>query len=194
LTQLRIDIVDNGGQWTHREWRVVKYLGAETRIIPNTTPLEEIEADALVLSGGSPRIEREMAKLGCIGDYLDDGQTPILAICVGFHFMAMYYGGEAGLAEVPEFGRIEIEVLEEDTILKGIPKRFIAWESHNDEVKRLPPGFRAIARSVSCANQAFAHDERPWFGTQFHPEVEHTEHGSEIFQNFIDFVAEYRRS
>jgi len=27
--------------------------------------------------------------------------------------------------------------------------------------------------------------DRPLFGVQFHPEVEHTEHGYEIFKNFL---------
>jgi GMP synthase (glutamine-hydrolysing) len=193
MSGLRIDVVDNGGQWTHREWRVLKYLGVATEIVPNTTPLKDVKADALVLSGGAPRIGTESARLGAIGEYLDDGHVPLLAICVGFQFMAMHLGGEAGPAEVPEYGRIEVEVLEEDTLFKGVPRRFVAWESHNDEVKRLPKGFRTLARSDSCGVQALAHDERPWFGTQFHPEVEQTEHGYLIFQNFIDFVGAYRR-
>ena len=71
LIQIRIDVVDNGGQWTHREWRVLKYIGADTRIIPNTTPLDQIEADGLVLSGGAPRVNIELGKLGALGDYLD---------------------------------------------------------------------------------------------------------------------------
>lgn len=193
MSGLRVDVVDNGGQWTHREWRVLKYLKVDTEIIPNTTPLGQVRADALVLSGGAPRIGTESAKLGAIGDYLDDGTLPLLGICVGFQFMALHLGGEAGPAETPEYGRIEVEVLEEDTLFRGLPRRFVAWESHNDEVKRLPGGFRPLARSDSCGVQAFAHAERPWFGTQFHPEVEQTEHGYEIFSNFIEFVRAYRR-
>lgn len=193
MTDLRIDVVDNGGQWTHREWRVLRYLDVATEIVPNTTPLDAVRADALVLSGGAPRIGSEAAKLGAIGDYIDDGTLPLLGICVGFQFMALHLGGEAGPAQVPEFGRIEVEVLEEDTLLRGLPRRFVAWESHNDEVTRLPQGLRAIARSEGCGVQAFAHDSRPWFGTQFHPEVEQTEHGYDIFRNFIDFVRAYRK-
>ena len=35
---LVIDVVDNGGQWTHREWRMLRYLGVDTQIIENTNP------------------------------------------------------------------------------------------------------------------------------------------------------------
>jgi GMP synthase (glutamine-hydrolysing) len=194
LSQIRIDVVDNGGQWTHREWRVLKYIGADTKIIPNTTPLDQIEADGLVFSGGAPRVNIELGKLGALGDYLDAGDIPILAICVGLHFMSLYYGGTAGPALVPEFGKTDIEVLDEDVLFRGVPDHFVAWESHNDEVKELPSGFRSIARSKNCAVQAVAHDSKPWFGTQFHPEVEQTEHGYDMFNNFKAFVEEHTRS
>jgi GMP synthase (glutamine-hydrolysing) len=42
--------------------------------------------------------------------------------------------------------------------------------------------------------QAVAHDSKPWFGTQFHPEVEQTEHGYDMFNNFKAFVEEHTRS
>ena len=49
---MKVYVVDNGGQWTHREWRVLKYLKVETKIVPNTTPFEELrDLDGLVLSG-----------------------------------------------------------------------------------------------------------------------------------------------
>ena len=194
MEKIRIDVVDNGGQWTHREWRVLRYIGAETRIIPNTTPLEDIQADGLVLSGGAPRVGFQPDLLGKCSEYLDSGNIPILAICVGLQFMALYYGGEVGASQSPEFGRTEIEVVDEDTILKGLPERFVAWTSHNDHVTVMPSGFRSIARSANCEVQAMVHEDRPWFGTQFHPEVEQTEHGYDIFRNYMEFVAEYRKA
>jgi GMP synthase (glutamine-hydrolysing) len=72
-----------------------------------------------------------------------------------------------------------------------IPERFVAWTSHNDHVTVLPEGFVSIARSKECDVQAVCHREKPWFGTQFHPEVEQTEHGYDIFKNYAEFVREY---
>ena len=46
---LVIDVVDNGGQWTHREWRMLRYLKVDTQIIENTTPVSELRAlDGLI--------------------------------------------------------------------------------------------------------------------------------------------------
>ena len=56
--KLVIDVVDNGGQWTHREWRMLRYLGVDTQIIDNSTPIEDLrELDGLILSGGAARIK-----------------------------------------------------------------------------------------------------------------------------------------
>jgi GMP synthase (glutamine-hydrolysing) len=183
----RVFVVDNGGQWTHREWRVLKYLGADTRIVPNSTPWEELQdAHGLVLSGGAPRIGTGES-LGRCAEYLDKASVPILGICAGHQFMATHFGGKAAPGETPEFGTAEVlRDTPDDTILAGLPEKFRAWESHNDEVVQVPKGFVVLAHSAACAVQAMRHERRPLFGLQFHPEVEHTEHGERIFQNFLD--------
>ncbi|NYZ77444.1 gamma-glutamyl-gamma-aminobutyrate hydrolase family protein, partial [Candidatus Micrarchaeota archaeon] len=83
-----------------------------------------------------------------------------------------------------EYGVSEITVDNEDTILKGLPKKFKAWVSHFDEVKKAPKGFAVLAHSGTCGVEAMAHLKRPVFGVQFHPEVWHTEHGELILKNF----------
>lgn len=183
---MKIDVVDNGGQWTHREWRVLKYLEVESDIISNETPWDEIEVDGLILSGGAPRIDDKELKLGNTDEYLDRLDIPILGICVGAQYIARYYGGEAGSAETPEYGKTDVKVIEENDLFRGIPREFVAWESHNDEIKKLGPDFEILARSDSCPIQAFKHKNRKIYGLQFHPEVDHTEHGADIFKNFVE--------
>lgn len=188
---MRIDVVDNGGQWTHREWRVLRYLDVETSIIPNTTPFDELEVDGLVLSGGAPRIGTEAIKLGNTAEYLDRADFPILGICVGCQFIAIHFGGEAGAADVPEYGSVEVIVDEPDELLAGVRSPFKAWESHNDEIKKLPEDFINLAHSENCRVQAFKYLKKPFYGLQFHPEVEHTEFGEDIFKNFLGVCEEH---
>jgi GMP synthase (glutamine-hydrolysing) len=183
----RVYVIDNGGQWTHRIWRVLRDIGCETKIISNTTPLSEIDADALVLSGGAPRVAWESPRLGNCTDYLNEFHGPIMGICVGLQLMAIHCGGKAGPSKVPEYGLAKIKVIEEDDLFKGLPKEFLVWESHNDEVKDAP-GFRVLAVSENCSVQAVKHLERPYYGVQFHPEVNNTEHGEEIYRNFVSIV------
>jgi len=183
---MRILVVDNGGQWTHREMRVLKYLGMETGIIPNTTPCEEIEVDGLVLSGGAPRINYENPKLGRLGEYFTNAAFPMLCICVSHQYMAMHFGGKTAPAKVPEFGKATLYIDRDNEIFEGCEKVSTVWESHNDEVIRLPDEFELLAHSDDCAMEAIAHKKKPYYGLQFHPEVEHTTHGADIFKNFID--------
>jgi len=184
---VKIYVVDNGGQWTHREWRTLKYLDVDTKIVSNKTSLKELteeKINGLVLSGGAPRIGLK-SKLGNCAEYLENADFPIMGICAGHQFMARYYGGEAKPSKIPEFGKVELILLkEDDSLFEGVPKKSIVWESHNDEVVLLPKDFERLAKSEDCEIQAMRHKKKPVYGLQFHPEVEHTEYGAQIFNNF----------
>lgn len=191
---MRVYVVDNGGQWTHREWRVLKYLKVETRIIPNTTPFNQMgQVDALVLSGGAPDVASEAGRMGNNGEYIDKADFPILGICAGMQFMATHFGGSTGPAVRAEFGRTRLYVDEEDQLFRGVPREFDVWESHNDEVKTVPEGFEVLAHSDTCRVEAMCSSKRPLYAVQFHPEVENTDHGMDIFRNFLRAVEEWHR-
>jgi GMP synthase (glutamine-hydrolysing) len=184
---VRIVVVDNGGQWTHREWRTLRDLNVDTEIVPNTSAFKDLHrVDGLILSGGAPRVGLE-GDLGNCGEYLEKADFPILGICAGHQFMARFFGGEVKPSKIPEFGGVELTILKEnDLLFKGVGRKSIVWESHNDEVTTLPDDFEILAESKNCKIQAMRHKDKPFYGLQFHPEVEHTEYGRLIFQNFID--------
>ncbi|MCL4329995.1 MAG: GMP synthase subunit A [Candidatus Thermoplasmatota archaeon] len=183
---MRIDVVDNGGQWTHKEWRLVRSLGVESTIIPNTTePSELNDVDGLILSGGAPSIVSELDKLGNISNFIEDLSIPILGICVGAQFIALHFGGEVGPGKTPEFGRTTIEMVRHDGIFSSLPETFTAWENHNDEVRKLPESLVLAGSSRNCPVQAFFHEKRAIYGVQFHPEVHDTQNGLELFSSFV---------
>jgi GMP synthase (glutamine-hydrolysing) len=183
---MRIPVLDNGGQWTHREYRVLRDLDVDTQIVPNTTPFEELKADGVVLSGGALSLEDSEAPLGRIADWIDRAEVPVLGICVGHQFLARHFGGAVARSKAPEFGRVDVSVdAPGHPLFSGLPPALRVWASHNDSVVRLPPDWHKLAHSDACPVQAMAHPARPIFGVQFHPEVEHTQGGREIFRNFI---------
>ena len=65
--------------------------------------------------------------------------------------------------------------------------------SHRDSVTAAPTGARVTAGSPSTPIAAFEEPERGLYGVQFHPEVLHTAHGTEVLKNFLYGVADARR-
>ena len=183
---LVIDVVDNGGQWTHREWRMLRYLKVDTQIIDNTTAVEQLrELDGLILSGGAARVGLS-GELGNCAAFLDL-DIPILGICAGHQFMARHYGGDARESPEPEFGAMEIELVNGGgTIFAGTRETQTVWESHNDEVHVVPESFFITAKSPSCTVQGMENQAGDRFGLQFHPEVNDSEFGKEMFENFVN--------
>ncbi len=183
---MKIPVLDNGGQWTHREYRVLRDLGVYSRIVPNTTPIEELDADGIVLSGGALSLEGANTPLGRVAEWIDRVPVPVLGICLGHEFLGRHFGGTVTRADQPEFGRVELTVDAPDhPLFEGLPARLHVWASHNDQVVRAPPGWRTLAHSPACPVEAMAHPDRPILGVQFHPEVEHTEHGRDLLGRFV---------
>jgi GMP synthase (glutamine-hydrolysing) len=182
---VRVPVIDNGGQWTHREWRVLRDLGADSTILPNTAPAEELKADGVVLSGGALSLEGSDV-LGNVGTWIDSIDVPVLGICVGHQYLGRHFGGRV-VRGGPEFGSVELTVDRPDhPIFRGLPSTLHVWSSHNDHVAVPPPGWSVLAHSPADPVQAMAHPTKPIWGVQFHPEVEHTEGGREIFRHFLD--------
>ncbi|SMD31000.1 GMP synthase (glutamine-hydrolysing) [Picrophilus oshimae DSM 9789] len=185
--EMKIYIIDNGGQWTHREWRTVRDLGVDSTIVPNTVDADVLaDADGIILSGGPASIESEMSKLGNIKEYMHRYNYPVLGICVGAQFIAIDSGGRVSKALHAEYGKKIVNFTSKDGIFYNVPDSINAWENHNDEIKSISDDYIICAYSDTCRVQAFYHKNRDIFGVQFHPEVNNTEHGTTIFKNFIE--------
>jgi GMP synthase (glutamine-hydrolysing) len=189
MRELKILVINNYGQFCHLIHRSVRDLDMDTKIVANTTPVEEIleeESDGLILSGG-PTMERA----GICSEYVESIDLPILGICLGHQVIAKTFGGEVGSGSSGGYADIEVEIVEEDDLLKGLGPKTSVWASHADEVVRMPEGFTQLARSNICECEAMRHEERPIFGVQWHPEVAHTEKGEQLLMNFFEICEDY---
>jgi GMP synthase (glutamine-hydrolysing) len=184
---LPICVVNNFGQFNHLILRMLRDLDIEALMIPNSTPPEEVAGTyrGIVLGGGP-----DLNRAGNGARYLDLG-IPVLGICLGLHIMAKAFGGRVRQGSSGGYGPIEVEVLENDDILKDYPGRIPVWASHADEVAVVPPGFRLLARSAICAHEAIADPGRHLYGLQWHPEVSHTRDGWRIYENFNYITLEH---
>lgn len=189
---MKILVVNNYGQYTHRIYRSLHYLQYQTEIIPNTTPLEEVidkEPMGIILSGG-PTTERA----GNSYKYVEELDLPLLGICLGHQIIAQVFGGDIGSAGMESYAKNTITILDEDDIFKGLGKNTMdVWTSHKDEVKTLPADFDLLATSSLCDIEAMKHKDEPIYGIQFHPEVHHTQEGDLIFKNFYRVCQEFKK-
>jgi GMP synthase (glutamine-hydrolysing) len=188
--KMKILVVNNHGQYNHRIYRSLHYLKIPAEMIPNSTPIDSIDEDetAGVIIGGGPSVERA----GNSKEYVKMLDCPILGICLGHQIIAQAYGGEIGSAGIESYAKIQINILDEDDIFKGLGETMDVWASHKDEVTKLPHGFKILASSPICEIEAMKHDEKPLYGIQFHPEVHHTEKGPTIFENFYEVCKSFK--
>ncbi|MGH6796689.1 MAG: glutamine-hydrolyzing GMP synthase, partial [Methylocella sp.] len=192
----KVLIVDFGSQVTQLIARRVREAGVYCEIAPVQNAEKAFAAlspKAVILSGGpasvhdedSPRVPESIFAAG----------VPILGICYGQQAMAAQLGGKVAAGHKREFGRAEVEVLQENPLFDGVwekGKRYPVWMSHGDAVTGLPPGFSRIAASENAPFAAISDAKRGLYGVQFHLEVAHTPGGARLLGNFVHKVAGLR--
>ncbi|NPA97088.1 MAG: glutamine-hydrolyzing GMP synthase [Crenarchaeota archaeon] len=189
-------IVNFGGQYTHLIARRVRELNVYSEIVHffqlSRDLINEIKPKALILSGGPSSVYHPNAPR--IPHWVLDLEIPILGICYGHQLLATMLGGRVERGR-GEYGRVEVEVLNENDILKGWSRIETVWMSHSDYVAELPPELEVLAVSRDSGYiAAFKHRKKPIYGVQFHPEVIHTPKGRQVIKNFVVNVASCRQS
>ena len=184
-TKRGIVVLDFGGQYTQLIARRIREQQVFSAILPCTAPIEEIRAQepaGIVLSGGPSSVYDPDAPL-CDPKTLDLG-VPMLGICYGMQWLTRALGGKVERAERREYGPAELNIGRDSKLFAGLPAQLKIWNSHGDHVSGLPEGFHITART----NNAVAAIENPakqYYGVEFHPEVNHTDRGTEILNNFV---------
>lgn len=155
-------------------------------MVPYDTPAEEIakaRPGGIILSGGprsvndadAPAIDPALLNLG----------VPVLGICYGLQLMAKIKGGRVDKTGAAEYGGRPVSLNGKSELLAGLPKENSCWMSHGDSVVETPEGFVVTAVSPNFPVAAMEDNDARLYGVQFHPEVQHTQHGQEILKNFL---------
>ena len=118
---------------------------------------------------------------------------PVLGICFGMYAIAEALGGQVEGGHKREFGHAELRAHGHTALLDGIADFTTAeghgmlnvWMSHGDNVTAMPPGFKLMASTSSCAIAGMADEARKFYAVQFHPEVTHTTQGQAILNRFV---------
>ena len=206
--QAQLLILDFGSQYTQLIARTVRELGVYCEIVPGTTPADKIltrEPKALILSGGPASVIGD-SPLRADRKVIHSG-IPMFSICYGMQLIADEFGGRvegwsrdavvgnaekrACDADIREFGRSTAKVVKPVGPFSCLAGRvdLQVWMSHGDRVTSLPQGFETLMSSEGSPIAAFGNEKEKIFGVQFHPEVQHTQGGKDIFKGFIFNVA-----
>ena len=179
-------VIDFGAQYAQLIARRIRESRVYSEIVPHDMPVAEIAARdpiGIVLSGGpasiyepgAPSVDPELFALG----------VPVLGICYGMQAMAAALGGEVGNTGLGEFGKTPVSLAEGSLLFGDIAAEQSCWMSHRDSVVRTPPGFTVTAVTQTTTIAAMEDRERGFFAVQFHPEVAHTPHGTEMLGQFV---------
>ena len=192
MSHQTVIVLDFGGQYNQLIARRVRECRVYCEVKPYTTPLRELRAMnpiGIIFTGGpnsvyldtSPHVHPEIITWG----------VPILGICYGCQLMAHALGGQVTEAQddsAREYGKTVTYYDTSCKLFQGLPEEGVSWMSHGDYMARVPEGFCLVARSDACPNVAIADEVRGFYGVQYHPEVNHTEHGTDMIRNFLYHV------
>ena len=182
----KILVLDFGSQYNQLITRRIRDFGIYSELLSHKLSAEEIKEmhpKGIIFSGGPNsvyakdafKVDPEIYKLG----------IPILGICYGMQLMSYDLGGKVEPADDSEYGRADIEVIDDDAVMfKGLPKKQYVWMSHGDRVVEAPEGFKVVATSKNCPISAIANDEKKLYGIQFHAEVRNSQYGLDILKKF----------
>lgn len=182
-------IIDFGGQYNQLIARRVRECNVYCEIHPYTISVEEIKQmnpKGIIFTGGPGSVYEEDAPK-CDEKIFELG-IPVLGICYGCQLMTHILGGEVLPAQedtAREYGKTITYYDTKCKLFQNIPDKAISWMSHSDYMSGLPEGFKLVAHSDACPNVAIADETRKFYGVQFHPEVNHTEHGTDMIHNFL---------
>lgn len=179
-------VLDFGGQYNQLIARRVRDLGVYSELIPFNTPVEKIKEmnpKGIIFSGGPASVYEEGAPT--VDPAIFDLGLPVLGICYGMQLMSHLTGGKVERAGKREYGKAELRMQQKHSLYDKWDTNEIVWMSHSDKVVELPTGFVIDAVSDSCPVAAISNPERQLYGVQFHPEVVHTQKGTEFIGNFL---------
>jgi len=187
-------ILDFGSQYTQLIARRIREEQVYCRIERSDLSAAEIKdmgAKALVLSGGPNSIFEEYAPQ--IDPGIFELGIPILGVCYGLQIIAQHFKGNVIPGRTREYGPMGIQFPVQCPLFEGVSEGSQVWMSHGDHVETIPENFIVIARSSGNLIAGMSHDSKPFYGVQFHPEVNHTVQGQLIISNFLFKIANFSR-
>jgi para-aminobenzoate synthetase component II len=190
----RILVIDNYDSFVYNIIQYLTELGADVKIVRNDAiaPTEILKFDGVVISPGPGNPKGAGISLEVVA-IAAQNKLPLLGVCLGHQAIGEYFG--CTISAAPEVLHGKLSKISHDNNLKGVlrdlPNNFNATRYHSLAISEdtLSPELLVIGRSETGTIMAITHKNLPIDGVQFHPESIMTEHGHQIFKNWLDSFA-----
>uniref|UniRef100_A0A915J1D4 GMP synthase (glutamine-hydrolyzing) n=1 Tax=Romanomermis culicivorax TaxID=13658 RepID=A0A915J1D4_ROMCU len=190
----KVAILDCGSQYGKVIDRRIRELQVESDLLPFDTSADFLRQNyrAVVISGG-PRSVYAPDALSCDGRLFEnlDGHLPVLGICYGLQLINRHFGGTVEKKSVREDGQHRIELDTNCPLFKGLQPVEDVLLTHGDSIGEPAENLKVCATSGDIIVGVYD-PRRQIYGLQFHPEVDLTPGGSQIFHNFLFETANCR--
>lgn len=183
--QEKIIILDFGSQTTQLIGRRVREMNTYCEIVPyNKFPKDDKSVKGVILSGSPFSVYDDKAFKVDLTEIRK--KYPVLGICYGAQFLSYSNGGKVEPANTREYGRAHLaHFCKDNALLKGVKENSQVWMSHGDTITSIPSNFKKIASTDKVEVAAYQIEGENTWGVQFHPEVYHSEDGTQILKNFV---------
>ena len=187
-----IAVLDFGSQYAHLIAKRIRHLGAYTKIFSPSAKENLLQyAKGIVLSGGPASVySTDIPKFNSNILNLD---LPILGLCYGHQLIAKEFGGAITNTGKGEFGKAILQQTSDFPLWQNVSFPNQVWMSHQDSVTKCPPDFEVTGVTESGNVAAMRHRKRRIYTLQFHPEVNDTEQGKKMLDNFINTCEIYSK-
>ncbi|RLA76496.1 MAG: aminodeoxychorismate/anthranilate synthase component II [Epsilonproteobacteria bacterium] len=184
-------MIDNYDSFTYNIVQYCLELGANLKVIRNdeltVDEIKDLNPEKIILSPG-PSTPNEAGVCLEVIEKLSD-TIPILGICLGHQSIAQVFGGEVIKAPKMMHGKTsQIEVLCDDIIFKGLPRKLVETRYHSLTVNKsnLPSNIIVTSKSLDDDEiMSIKIKDKDVYGVQFHPESVMSEYGHEMLDNFL---------
>lgn len=174
-------VVDNGSVYTKN---LIDFLTKKnisfSKQTPNSLDLSSLHNfDSFILSGRRKNEKKTNEINSKIVLYSIENDSKLLGICYGAEILALTLGGTIKKSPSLQKGNEVIRVLTNTLI----PKNSVSvFESHGFEISKLPEKLIHLGESNNCKYEIIQYENKPIFGTQFHPEM--TPDGNDLIEKF----------
>ncbi len=188
---INILVINNNDSFV---FNIVEYLRntslVQVSVVTDSTPFHTIkwkEYDGVVLSPGAGLPEQYPLMREFLRNTISHN-THILGVCLGMQALASATGASLIKLPTPRHGHPSpISIIKEHHIVQNITSnshiaRYHSWVVNPDY---LPMEWDIIATDEENNIMILAHKQRPWVGTQFHPESIITTNGRTFINNWI---------